>query len=52
MGQDKVVIVSGGVGGTFVANLLAKQNDRLEVTVVDAIGVHHYQPGLLYVPFG
>jgi sulfide:quinone oxidoreductase len=52
MGQAKVVIVGGGVGGTFVANLLAKQNDRLEVTVVDATGVHHYQPGLLYVPFG
>jgi sulfide:quinone oxidoreductase len=52
MGQAKVVIVGGGVGGTFVANLLAKHSDRLEVTVVDATGVHHYQPGLLYVPFG
>lgn len=52
MEKAKVVIVGGGVGGTFVANLLAKQNDRLEVTVVDATGVHHYQPGLLYVPFG
>jgi sulfide:quinone oxidoreductase len=52
MGQAKVVIVGGGVGGTFVANLLAKHSNRLEVTVVDATGVHHYQPGLLYVPFG
>jgi sulfide:quinone oxidoreductase len=52
MGRAKVVIVGGGVGGTFVANLLAKHSDRLEVTVVDATGVHHYQPGLLYVPFG
>ncbi|MFA0759895.1 MAG: hypothetical protein NOOUEUKL_002579 [Candidatus Fervidibacter sp.] len=52
MGQAQVVIVGGGVGGTFVANLLAKHNDRLKVTVVDATGVHHYQPGLLYVPFG
>ncbi len=52
MERAKVVIVGGGVGGTFVANLLAKHSDRVEVTVVDATGVHHYQPGLLYVPFG
>ncbi len=52
MAKAKVVVLGGGVGGTFVANLLAKNSDKLEVTVVDATGVHHYQPGLLYVPFG
>lgn len=52
MAKAKVVVLGGGVGGTFVANLLAKHNDKLKVTVVDATGVHHYQPGLLYVPFG
>lgn len=50
--KAKVVVLGGGVGGTFVANLLAKHRDKLEVTVVDATGVHHYQPGLLCVPFG
>lgn len=52
MAKAKVVILGGGVGGTFVANKLAKHTDKMEVTVVDATGVHHYQPGLLYVPFG
>lgn len=52
MSKAKVIILGGGVGGTFVANKLARRSDKLEVTVVDATGVHHYQPGLLYVPFG
>ncbi len=52
MAEAKVVVLGGGVGGTFVANKLAKHPDKVEVTVVDATGVHHYQPGLLYVPFG
>ncbi|MCS7264407.1 MAG: NAD(P)/FAD-dependent oxidoreductase [Armatimonadetes bacterium] len=52
MAKAKVVVLGGGVGGTFVANKLAKHSDKVDVTVVDATGVHHYQPGLLYVPFG
>lgn len=52
MAKAKVLVLGGGVGGTFVANKLAKHTDIIEVTVVDATGVHHYQPGLLYVPFG
>lgn len=52
MAKAKVVVLGGGVGGTLVANKLAKRTDKVEVTVVDATGVHHYQPGLLYVPFG
>lgn len=52
MARAKVVVLGGGVGGTFVANKLAKYSDKVEVTVVDATGIHHYQPGLLYVPFG
>ncbi len=50
--KPKVVILGGGVGGTILANQLARAVDRMEVTVVDATGVHHYQPGLLYLPFG
>jgi sulfide:quinone oxidoreductase len=49
----EVVILGGGVGGTIVANLVAKQtHDRAHVTLVDATGIHVYQPGFLYVAIG
>jgi len=49
----EVVIVGGGVGGTIVANLVAKQSaGRAHVTVVDATGIHVYQPGFLYIAVG
>jgi sulfide:quinone oxidoreductase len=51
--RAEVVILGGGVGGTIVANLVAKQSaDEAHVTVVDATGVHVYQPGFLYVAIG
>jgi len=50
---DEVVILGGGVGGTIVANLIAKEsNGRAHVTVVDSSGIHVYQPGFLYVAVG
>lgn len=52
MAKARVIIVGGGVGGTFVANKLGRHGDEVSVTLIDATGVHHYQPGLLYVPFG
>jgi len=49
----EVVILGGGVGGTIVANLVAKKSSgRANVTVVDATGIHVYQPGFLYVAVG
>lgn len=49
----EVVILGGGVGGTIVANLIAKQaRGRAHVTVVDASGIHVYQPGFLYMAVG
>jgi sulfide:quinone oxidoreductase len=49
----KVVVLGGGVGGTLVANLLSKQLGRdVKVTVVDPTGMHHYQPGYLYLALG
>ena len=52
MGPE-VVILGGGVGGTIVANLVAKQtHGSAHVTVVDATGTHVYQPGFLYVAIG
>jgi sulfide:quinone oxidoreductase len=49
----RIVVLGGGVGGTLVANLLDKQLGReAVVTVVDPTGMHHYQPGYLYVALG
>jgi sulfide:quinone oxidoreductase len=46
----RVVVLGGGVGGTLAANLVAKELGReAKVTVVDASGMHVYQPGFLYV---
>ncbi len=48
-----VVIVGGGVGGTIVANLLAKRlkPTEAEVTLIESTGKHQYMPGWLYMPF-
>lgn len=49
----EVLILGGGVGGTIVANLVAKHTaGKAHVTVVDATGTHVYQPGFLYVAVG
>ncbi len=46
-------MLGGGVGGTLAANLLSKELGRdVKVTVVDPTGMHHYQPGYLYVALG
>jgi len=50
---NDVLIIGGGVGGTIVANLVAKEaGDRARVTLVDSTGMHVYQPGFLYVAVG
>jgi sulfide:quinone oxidoreductase len=49
----KVVVLGGGVAGTLTANLLAKDlKGDARVTVVDPSGMHHYQPGYLYLALG
>ncbi len=49
----KVVVLGGGVGGTLAANLLSKELGRDgRVSVVDPTGMHHYQPGYLYLALG
>ncbi|MGA9159466.1 MAG: FAD/NAD(P)-binding oxidoreductase [Actinomycetota bacterium] len=49
----RIAVLGGGVGGTLVANLLSKGLGRqARVTVVDPTGMHHYQPGYLYVALG
>lgn len=48
-----IVIVGGGVGGTIVANLLARKltPDEAEITLIDGTGTHVYMPAWLYIPF-
>src|SRR5260221_3788953 len=48
-----VMIVGGGVGGTIVANLLARHLEPLDatVTLIESTGKHAYMPGWLYLPF-
>lgn len=54
----RILIVGGGMGGTIVANGLARrmaaemQAGEVAVTVLGTTPEHMYQPGLLYVPFG
>jgi sulfide:quinone oxidoreductase len=56
--MKRIVILGGGVGGTLTANLLARRLrpdlDRfsVEVTVVDPLGDHVYQPGFMYIAMG
>lgn len=52
--SEHIVIVGGGVGGTLLANVLAKDlsRDQVQISVIDETGQHLYQPGWLYVPFG
>lgn len=50
--MKRVVILGGGVGGTVVANVLAKKaGKKAEITVVDKTGKHVYQPGFVYIAF-
>ena len=50
---NDVLILGGGVGGTIVANLVSKEvGDKARVTLVDATGVHVYQPGFLGIAVG
>jgi len=45
--------VGGGVGGTIVANLLARHLEPIDatVTLIESTGKHAYMPGWLYLPF-
>ncbi|MGH2505558.1 MAG: NAD(P)/FAD-dependent oxidoreductase, partial [Ktedonobacterales bacterium] len=48
-----IVILGGGVGGTILANVLARRltAEEAEVTLIDSSGIHVYMPAWLYIPF-
>ncbi|MBF0093637.1 MAG: NAD(P)/FAD-dependent oxidoreductase [Alphaproteobacteria bacterium] len=56
--SKRVLIVGGGMGGTIVANGLARhlgdelRRGEVAITMLGDTDQHFYQPGLLYVPFG
>lgn len=49
----RILILGAGVGGSIVANRLARRlrSGEAQIIVMDATGQHVYQPGLLYLPF-
>ena len=56
--MERIVILGGGVGGTLTANLLARrlrqaiELGQVDLTLVDALGAHVYQPGFMYIAMG
>jgi sulfide:quinone oxidoreductase len=54
----KILIVGGGMGGTILANNLARRlqgevkSGKARLTMLTASDKHVYQPGLLYLAFG
>jgi sulfide:quinone oxidoreductase len=50
----KLVILGAGTAGTIMLNKLTEALDKNEwqITIVDQIETHYYQPGFLFIPFG
>ena len=54
----KILIIGGGMGGTILANNLARRlapemrNGKVRLSMLSASERHFYQPGLLYLAFG
>ena len=54
----KILIVGGGMGGTILANNLARRlsselrSGKVKMTMLSASDKHMYQPGLLYLAIG
>ena len=56
--NEKVLVVGGGMGGTILANNLARRlkkevkQGKAQITMLSASDQHMYQPGLLYLCIG
>ena len=56
--MKKILIVGGGMGGTILANNLARRLNselkagKVRITMLSASDKHMYQPGLLYLAVG
>lgn len=51
--MKRILILGGGIGGTLVANLIARKlkKEEAEITLISASQRHIYQPVWLYIPF-
>ena len=51
--MNKLVILGAGTAGTMMLNKLARALDKKEwqITIVDQLDTHYYQPGFLFLPF-
>lgn len=54
MTSRNIIILGAGSAGTMMANHLRGKLDRNEwnITIVDEVEIHYYQPGFLFLPFG
>lgn len=52
--KQRVVVLGGGAAGTRTANLLAGRlrREEAQITLVDAAGLHAYQPGFIRLALG
>jgi len=52
--MKKLVILGAGTAGTMMLNKLNNALDKNEwqITIVDQLETHYYQPGFLFIPFG
>lgn len=52
--MKKLLILGAGTGGTIMANKMRQVlgRDEWDITIVDQIKTHFYQPGFLFIPFG
>ncbi|VAX15214.1 Sulfide:quinone oxidoreductase, Type III [hydrothermal vent metagenome] len=51
--MKKLLILGAGTGGTILANTLSRKLDlkQWDVTVIDKVVEHLYQPGFIFLPF-
>ncbi|MCB0724967.1 MAG: NAD(P)/FAD-dependent oxidoreductase [Ignavibacteriae bacterium] len=52
--MKRLLILGAGTSGTMLANKFYNEVDskEWEITVVDNVKTHYYQPGFLFIPFG
>ena len=52
--MKKLLILGAGTAGTMMLNKLHREldNKEWEITIVDNVETHYYQPGFLFIPFG
>jgi len=50
--KHQIIIVGGGTAGIATASHLKKNNDALDIAIIEPSDVHYYQPGFTFVGAG